>query len=109
MVVAELPPNATTGWHTPPALVFLYVIEGRIVYEVEAREPREYSAGMAFRGPGRVKNPNINNSASKKVTVITFQLSDPSTPLWQHRRCRRGRRVVNDSSARSAPQANEKC
>ncbi len=50
MVAAELPPNTAGRWHTHPAPVFIYVIDGSLVYEIEGREPREYKAGMAFIG-----------------------------------------------------------
>jgi quercetin dioxygenase-like cupin family protein len=81
MVVAELAPNAAGGWHTHPAPVFIYVIEGSLVYEIEGREPREYKAGMGFMEPSKVKNRIVNKSASEKVKVVAVQLSDPNAPF----------------------------
>jgi hypothetical protein len=61
--------------------VFIYVIEGSVGYEIEGREPREYKADMGFMEPSKVRNRVVNKSASEKMKVVAFQLSDPSTPL----------------------------
>jgi quercetin dioxygenase-like cupin family protein len=81
MVAAELAPNTAGRWHTHPAPVFIYVIEGTVVYEVEGREPREYKAGMGFMEPSKLKNRVVNKSTSEKVKLVGFQLSDPSAPF----------------------------
>ena len=81
MLVADLAPNAAGRWHTHPAPVFIYVVEGTVVYEIEGREPREYTAGMGFMEPSKVKNRVVNKSASEKVKLLAFQLSDPNAPF----------------------------
>jgi len=78
MLVADLAPNAAGRWHTHPAPVFIYVVEGTVVYEIEGREPREYKAGMGFMEPSKVKNRVVNKSASEKVKLLAVQLSDPN-------------------------------
>jgi len=81
MMVADLAPGAAGRWHTHPAPVFIYVVEGTVVYEIEGREPREYKAGMGFMEPSKVKNRVVNKSASEKVKLLAFQLSDPNAPF----------------------------
>jgi len=81
MLVADLAPNAAGRWHTHPAPVFIYVVEGTVVYEIEGREPREYKAGMGFMEPSKVKNRVVNKSASEKVKLLAFQVSDPNAPF----------------------------
>ena len=83
MVVAEIQPNTAGRWHTHPAPVFVYVIEGNLVYEIEGREPHEYKAGMGFMEPGKVKNRVVNKSGTEKVRVVAFQVSDPNTPFME--------------------------
>ena len=83
MVVAEIPPQTEGRWHTHPAPVFIYVIEGSLVYEIEGREPREYKAGMGFMEPSKVKNRVVNKSATEKVRVVAFQVSDPNTAFME--------------------------
>lgn len=57
------------------------MIDGSIVYEIEGREPREYKAGTGFMEPAKVKNRVVNKSASEKVKLVAFQVSDPSAPF----------------------------
>jgi quercetin dioxygenase-like cupin family protein len=83
MVVAEIAPQTEGRWHTHPAPVFIYVIEGNLVYEIEGREPREYKAGMGFMEPSKVRNRVVNKSGSEKVRVVAFQVSDPNTPFME--------------------------
>jgi quercetin dioxygenase-like cupin family protein len=83
MVVAEIPPHTEGRWHTHPAPVFIYVIEGNLVYEIEGREPREYKAGMGFMEPSKVKNRVVNKSATEKVRVVAFQVSDPNSAFME--------------------------
>ena len=83
MVVAEIPPNTAGRWHMHPAPVFVYVIEGNLVYEIEGREPHDYKAGMGFMEPSKVKNRVVNKSGTEKVRVVAFQLSDPNIPFME--------------------------
>jgi quercetin dioxygenase-like cupin family protein len=49
----ELPPaDAGLAPHLHSGPVFGYVLEGRILFEIEGEEPREITAGQAFWEPG---------------------------------------------------------
>jgi len=51
--LVELPPaDAGPGPHRHSGPVFGYVLEGRILFELEGEEPREIVAGEAFWEPG---------------------------------------------------------
>ena len=51
--LVELPPaDAGPGPHRHSGPVFGYVLEGRILFELEGEEPREIAAGEAFWEPG---------------------------------------------------------
>jgi quercetin dioxygenase-like cupin family protein len=51
--VVELPPaDAGLAPHRHSGPVFGYVLDGRILFEIEGEEPREIGAGEAFWEPG---------------------------------------------------------
>jgi len=51
--LVELPPaDAGLGPHRHSGPVFGYVLEGRVLFELEGEEPREIVAGEAFWEPG---------------------------------------------------------
>lgn len=51
--LVELPPaDAGLAPHRHSGPVFGYVLEGRILFELEGEEPREIVAGQAFWEPG---------------------------------------------------------
>ena len=51
--LVELPPaDAGLGPHRHSGPVFGYVLEGRMLFELEGQEPREIVAGEAFWEPG---------------------------------------------------------
>ena len=51
--LVELPPaDAGLAPHRHSGPVFGYVLEGRILFEIEGEEPREITAGQAFWEPG---------------------------------------------------------
>ncbi|QUQ64496.1 Cupin domain protein [Kutzneria sp. CA-103260] len=63
--LVELPP-ADEGLrpHRRSGPVFGYVLEGRILFEVEGEAPREISAGQAFWGRGDVVHYQVANLES---------------------------------------------
>jgi len=73
--VVELPPaDAGPGPHRHSGPVFGYVLEGRILFELEGEAPREIVAGEAFWEPGgdvvhyQVANLD-SHSASRFIAV----------------------------------------
>src|SRR5438552_13565957 len=55
VLTATVQPGATSPWHTHPAPVAVYVIEGTITLEFDGREPVTKKAGEALLEPANVK------------------------------------------------------
>jgi quercetin dioxygenase-like cupin family protein len=51
ILTAALPPGTASTWHTHPAPPFVYVVEGEVVIESEARPPIEVQAGHTIMDP----------------------------------------------------------
>lgn len=67
--VVELPPgDAGLGPHRHSGPVFGYVLEGRILFELEGEEPREIVAGEAFWEPGGA--------------VVHYQVANLNADTW---------------------------
>ena len=67
--LVELPPaDAGPAPHRHSGPVFGYVLEGRILFELEGEEPREIVAGQAFWEPGG--------------DVVHYQVANLDTGSW---------------------------
>jgi len=67
-LVALPPADAGPGPHRHSGPVFGYVLEGRILFELEGEEPREIVAGQAFWEPGG--------------DVVHYQVANLDTCTW---------------------------
>lgn len=67
--LVELPPaDQGLGPHRHSGPVFGYVLEGRILFEIEGEEPREIGAGEAFWEPGG--------------DVVHYQIANLDSSTW---------------------------
>jgi quercetin dioxygenase-like cupin family protein len=78
--LAEIGPNSASAWHTHPAPVFVYVLQGTLSWELDGQDAKEYKAGQAFAEPANKKNRAVNKG-TELVKVIVFQVSDPGEAL----------------------------
>ena len=80
VLTATVQPGATSPWHTHPAPVAVYVIEGTITLELDGREPVTKKAGEALLEPANVKVRAANHGQTP-TRVVIFQVSAPSAPF----------------------------
>ncbi len=81
MVAVELPPDGSAAPHRHPGPVFGYVLEGKVIIEMENQKPATYRKGQAwYEPPGLVhkmtKNPSTKNR-SRFLAVIIGQEGKP--------------------------------
>ena len=82
--LVELPPaDAGFGPHRHSGPVFGYVLEGRILFELEGEEPREIVAGEAFWEPGGdvIHYSDANNRTDVRLRFVVNMLCVPGQPM----------------------------
>lgn len=83
MWVAEIGPDAETGFHEHPTPRFVYVIEGAVVLEIDGQPDRTFAAGEGFQErPGVVHNFR-NASATQSARAMGFQIAAPGQTLQE--------------------------
>lgn len=79
----EFPPGWVGSKHYHPGHVFVYVLEGTFIVDVEGRARRTVRAGEAFAelpGSDWVMQAR-NGSATDWVKILLFQVGDEGTPI----------------------------
>ena len=71
MVRVEIPPGATEGYHTHPADVFAFILEGEVVQEVAGKPTVTLKAGDVFHVPaGAVHQATNKGSVPARIAVV---------------------------------------
>ena len=79
--VADIPPGAATGPHFHPTPRFVYVLEGKVVLELDGKTPQTFTAGQAFvEMPGERHNFR-NATTTEPAKALGFQYADKNQPL----------------------------
>lgn len=82
VLTAEFKPGDKTLFHTHRFPVTVYVLEGTFSLELEGqKEPVVVKTGEAFVEPPKVKMTGYNRSATDKLRVVIFYVSDKDTPF----------------------------
>lgn len=68
-------------FHTHRYPVTVYVLEGAFTLELEGRAPIVVRAGESLVEPPDVRMTGYNRSASEKLRVVIFYVSDPGVPF----------------------------
>lgn len=77
----ECPPGWVGSKHYHPGHVFVYVLEGSIIVDVEGMAPRTVGPDEVFHElPNRVMQAR-NASATDRLKFVAFQVGDEGTPL----------------------------
>ena len=71
MARVEIPPGASEGYHTHPADVFAFVLEGEVVQEVADKPTVTLKAGDVFHVPaGAVHQATNKGSVPAKIAAV---------------------------------------
>lgn len=71
MVRVEIPPGAAEGYHTHPADVFAFILEGEVVQEVAGRPTVTLRAGDVFHVPaGAIHQATNKGSVPARIAVV---------------------------------------
>jgi quercetin dioxygenase-like cupin family protein len=82
VVTVEYPPGGASTPHRHDAHVFVYVLEGSIVMQVDGREPVTLRAGETFyENPQDVHRTSKNASASEPAKFLVFFVKDKGKPV----------------------------
>ena len=78
---AILAPGQVTTWHTHTAPVFVYVVEGTFLLEMQGKASLEARTGQAIMEPVRTVMRGKNPSATAPAHVVMFQVNAPGKPF----------------------------
>ncbi len=82
MITVNFPPGSTDSVHRHNAHVFIYVLEGSIVMQVEGGKPVILTPGQTFyEGPNDVHTVGRNASDTKPAKFVVFFLKDKQAPV----------------------------
>jgi quercetin dioxygenase-like cupin family protein len=81
MLTVEYAPGAASTQHRHNAHVFVYVLEGSVVMQVEGGKPVTLGAGQTFyESPGDVHSVSKNASNTKAAKFLVFMVKDKGAP-----------------------------
>lgn len=82
LLMVEYAPGAVDPVHRHDAHVFLYVLEGSVVMQVEGKAPVTLGPGQTFtEGPGDVHVVGRNASATDGAKFLAFFVKDQGAPV----------------------------
>ena len=82
MITVDYPPGASDPAHRHNAHVFVYVLEGSIIMQVEGRPPVALATGQTFyEGPNDVHVGGRNASDTKPAKFLVFFLKQKGAPI----------------------------
>jgi quercetin dioxygenase-like cupin family protein len=81
MLTVEYAPGAASTKHKHNAHVFVYVLEGSVVMQVDGGKPVTLGAGQTFyESPGDVHSVSKNASTTKAAKFLVFMVKDKGAP-----------------------------
>lgn len=81
VLTATFEPGDRTVFHQHRSPVTVYVLEGHFTLELEGRAPIVVGPGEAFVEPPEVPHTGYNRSATERLRVVVFYVSEPETPF----------------------------
>jgi len=81
VLTATFQPRDQTLFHTHRFPVTVYVLEGAFTLEKEGQQPVTVKTGEAMLMPPNVKMTGYNKSATERLRLVVFYVSDPDTPF----------------------------
>jgi quercetin dioxygenase-like cupin family protein len=84
MLTVEYPPGGATPPHRHDSHVFVYVLEGSIIMQVDGREPVTLKPGETFyEGPQDIHRTSANASATEPAKFLVFIVKDKGKAATQ--------------------------
>lgn len=81
MLTVDYAPGEASTKHRHNAHVFVYVLEGSVVMQVEGSKPVTLTKGQTFyENPGDIHSVSKNASKTKPAKFLVFVLKDKGTP-----------------------------
>jgi quercetin dioxygenase-like cupin family protein len=81
-VTVEFPPRAYTPPHRHPGWMFVWVLEGKVVSQMEGDAPREYGPGDSwYEGRDHLHLHAGNDSPDRPAKILVFYLTEPGQPV----------------------------
>jgi quercetin dioxygenase-like cupin family protein len=82
MITVEYAPGASDPIHRHNALVFVYVLEGSVVMQVQGGKQQTLGPGQTFsEEPGDIHLVGRNASKTKPAKFLVFFVKDKGAPL----------------------------
>ncbi len=82
VITVTVPPGVASAAHRHHAHVFVYVLEGSLLMQVEGGEPKQLGPGDTFyEKPSDVHVTSKNMSDSKPAKMLVVMLKDKGTPV----------------------------
>jgi quercetin dioxygenase-like cupin family protein len=82
VISVEYPPGASDPVHRHDASVFVYVIEGSVIMQVEGSAPVTLGPGQTFyEGPSDIHLVGRNASTTKPAKFLAFFVKDKGAPI----------------------------
>lgn len=82
MITVEYAPGASGQVHRHNAHVFVYVLEGQIVMQVQGGSEQVLNAGQTFyESPSDVHSVGRNASTTKPAKFLVFMVKDTGAPV----------------------------
>jgi quercetin dioxygenase-like cupin family protein len=84
MLTVEYPPGGSTPPHRHDAHVFVYVLTGSVIMQVDGGEPVTLKPGETFyEGPADVHRTSANASATEPAKFLVFIVKDKGKAVTQ--------------------------
>jgi quercetin dioxygenase-like cupin family protein len=84
MLTVEYPPGGSTPPHRHDSHVFVYVLEGSVIMQVDGREPVTLKPGETFyESPQDVHRTSANASATESAKFLVFMVKDKGKAATQ--------------------------
>jgi quercetin dioxygenase-like cupin family protein len=84
MLTVEYPPGGSTPPHRHDSHVFVYVLEGSVIMQVDGREPVTLKPGETFyEGPQDIHRTSANASTTESAKFLVFIVKDKGKAATQ--------------------------
>jgi quercetin dioxygenase-like cupin family protein len=84
MLTVEYPPGGSSAAHRHNAEVFVYVLEGSLIMQVDGQEPVTLRPGQTFHErPSDIHRQSANASKTEPAKFVVFIVKDKGAPVTQ--------------------------